>query len=143
MNISLVTSTMHPLRHIREFLESFDIQSVPATQIIVVDQGSNDSKEKLVKHFEDSRPILDIQDSRKGLSRSLTGDIVVFPEDDSTYQMDTLKQVHSAFLDDRDLGVYAGMRITAAGVSSQDRCGIMPHLQAVRAPIVKQQSRSL
>lgn len=141
MNISLVTSTTHRLRHIREFLESLDIQSVPATQIIVVDQGSNDSKGKLVERFEGSRPVLDIRDNRKGLSRSLTGDIVVFPEDDSIYQMDTLKPVHFAFLNDRNLGVYAGMRVTAADVPSQGRCGV--HVQAVRAPIVKQQSRSL
>ncbi|MCA2372171.1 glycosyltransferase family 2 protein [Agrobacterium genomosp. 3 str. CIP 111-78] len=135
MNISLVTSTMHRPRQIGELLESLKIQSVQATQIIVVDQSSDDGTEEVVKRFEGSLPVLYIRDSRKGLSRGrnlglehVTGDIVAFPDDDCIYLTDTLKRVSSAFLDDGDLGVYTGMSITPAGVPSQGRWGMVPHV---------------
>ncbi len=135
MNISLVTSTMHRPRQIGELLESLKNQSIPAIQIIVVDQSSDDSTEKVVKSFEGSLPVIYIRDSRKGLSRGrnlglehVTGDIVAFPDDDCIYPKDTLKRVHTAFLDDEEMGVYTGMSITPAGEPSQGRWGMVPHV---------------
>ncbi|MBR0557932.1 glycosyltransferase family 2 protein [Ciceribacter sp. L1K23] len=135
MQISLVTSTMNRSRQIRELLESLEIQSVQASQIIIVDQSADDDTEKAVKAFEGRLPVLYLRDPRKGLSRGrnlglahITGEIVAFPDDDCIYPPDTLERVRAAFEGDPDLGVYTGMSITPAGVPSQGRWGTEPHV---------------
>jgi GT2 family glycosyltransferase len=88
----------------------------------------------VVEQFQERLPITYIRDTRKGLSRGrnlglqhVQGEIIAFPDDDCVYPSTVLEQVHTAFSEDVSLGIFTGMSITPAGISSQGRWGEVAH----------------
>lgn len=125
---------MNRASQIRELLASLEAQTLPASQLIIVDQSADELTKQAVSEFETRLPVIYLRDDRKGLSRGrnlglrhVHGEIVAFPDDDCLYPLDTLERVASAFVGDPQLGVYTGMSITPAGVPSQGRWSEEPH----------------
>jgi len=105
MKFSLVTGTLGRHKEWERLLSALDAQTHQDFELIVVDQNADD---RLLKYFEPYRtkfPVIHLREKKRGLSRArniglrhTSGDIVAFPDDDSYYQPDLLKQIEQFFI---------------------------------------------
>ncbi len=98
LRVSAVVATMGRSDEIHPLLKSFQRQSRPIDEIIVVDQNEDDRMAVILKTYPDL-PIRHIHDpALRGLNKSRnhgwragTGDIVFFPDDDCHYPDDFIE----------------------------------------------------
>jgi glycosyltransferase involved in cell wall biosynthesis len=105
LKISLILPTIQTERkNLTRFLESVMIQSLPISELMIIDQNQDGRLSYLSQQCDHKLHIIHLYSS-KGLSRgrnvglqSMTGDIVSFPDDDCWYPPNLFYQV-STFLE--------------------------------------------
>ncbi len=114
MKISLVMATINREKEIEEFIISLLAQTYKNYELIIVDQNEHNNLYKLVEKYKEIVPIIHLK-SEKGLSRSRNvglnaakGDIIGFPDDDCTYDKDTLEKVISFFENNPNYSLFTG-----------------------------------
>lgn len=115
---------------LEELFRSFEIQSVKADQILIIDQSLDDQSKKVVDRYADKLPLTYFHREARGLSCArnvvhdlITGDIVAFPDDDCWYPADTIARAVAEFEADPALGVFTGASMSETGAPSQGRWG--------------------
>jgi glycosyltransferase involved in cell wall biosynthesis len=127
---SVIINSYNYGRYVSEAVDSVLAQSAPATEIIVVDDGStDDTQEVLQKRFGDN-PLVQVFKQRNGghgmalvagLARA-QGDLIFCLDADDKYEPDHLEKVTRVYADHKDVDfVYTGYRRfgSAEGVDGQ------------------------
>nr|WP_282561742.1 glycosyltransferase family 2 protein [Providencia rettgeri] len=101
MKFSLILCTLGRTDEVALFLESLSLQTYQNYELIIIDQNKDDRLKKILSDssIQDSK-ILHIVQSVPGLSRArnvgiqhASGNIIAFPDDDCTYDIDVLEKV--------------------------------------------------
>lgn len=114
-SISLVVPTFNHGNYIRETILSATRQTRPSFEIIVIDDGSTDGTEGVVREFERVRYIRQenggVSAARnRGVAES-TGDLIAFLDADDTWEPTKLEKQVAKFAEDPEIGlVHCGMR---------------------------------
>lgn len=103
LKFSLVLATINRVREVEAFMRSLACQTYSNFELIVVDQNTDDRLVSLLDQYRNQFNILHMR-CEPGLSRarnhglkSVTGDIVAFPDDDCWYPADALEKVIDCF----------------------------------------------
>lgn len=120
MRISVVVSTLGLSNGFSKLLESLALQTHPAHEVIVVDQGKGSEVSDLVTQWQDRLPIRRLTSSLGVSLGRNTGwrelgecEVVAFPDDDCAYDADGLSMVALEF-EAEDLVALSG-RLTGSG----------------------------
>lgn len=124
-SVSVVLPTFNGVRYIAEAIESALAQSVPAHEIIVVDDGSTDDTEAVVRRFGDK--VRYIRQNNKGASgayntgiAAATGTHIAFLEHDDIWLPEKTARQLSAFTEGNDIGmVFSPVVLIEDGVPSK------------------------
>ena len=115
-SVSIVIPTYNYGRFLGEAIESALNQSLPATEILVVDDGSTDETESVVKGFGDGVRYIKQENAgvcaarNRGVSESI-GDVIAFLDADDRLEPTALEKQAAVFKSDKDVGlVYCGVR---------------------------------
>src|SRR5271166_1223238 len=116
MQLSLVICTRNRASQLAESLRSLTRLQYPATwELIIVDNGSKDETQDVIKNYNESLPLRTVIEPRVGLGRarnrgwsSSQGDIVAFTDDDCYPAHDFLCSVVRCFEEDSRLGFLGG-----------------------------------
>jgi glycosyltransferase involved in cell wall biosynthesis len=99
MRFSLVLATIHRTEEVARLLCTLDTQSAEEVELIVIDQNADDRLTPILDRFGARFPIRHLR-SEPGLSRarnaglrSVSGDVVAFPDDDGWYPAGLLRSV--------------------------------------------------
>lgn len=132
MKFSLIMATLGRTVEIERLFHSLAAQSHKDFELIVVDQNPDDRVRKIVSRFEHAFKIVYLQ-SEKGLSkarnvglRSVTGDLVAFPDDDCWYGPRILEHVTRALEQEPTLDGMTGCSVDENGKLSQGRWASEP-----------------
>ncbi|QNG60202.1 glycosyltransferase family 2 protein [Bacillus sp. PAMC26568] len=124
MKISLLMATIGREKEVVRFLNTLKLQSFTNYELIIVDQNKDNRIDSILKDFS-SLPIKHVKVQIKGLSKArniglkyVTGEILGFPDDDCWYSSDTLKKVHSFFVENKNFAIYTGRSIDEEGNES-------------------------
>ncbi|MFI6452922.1 glycosyltransferase family 2 protein [Streptosporangium amethystogenes] len=128
--VALVVTTIGRPETLDRLLRSVLEQSLPATEMIVVDQSGGTGTAEVVERWRERLPVRRVTTPR-GLSAGRNAgvaalgdyDIVGFPDDDTWYAPDTLARVCEAI---GGHGVVSGMLLDAAGQPTQLAFGAEP-----------------
>lgn len=113
--VSVIIPTYNYGRFVGEAIESVLAQTYPIAEIVVVDDGSTDDTEDIVRRFGDVRyikqPNAGVCAARnKGFEIS-TGEIIAFLDADDTWLPEKVERQVAKFEEDADIGlVHCGMR---------------------------------
>lgn len=125
MKFSLVLATLGRTTELQRFLNSLDAQSYRNFELIVVDQNGDDRLVPVLAPYKGRLAMVHLR-SAKGLSRArnvglrqITGDLVVFPDDDCWYPDDLLRQVVEVFDQHKTLDGVTGRSADEIGRISQ------------------------
>ena len=109
--ISVVALTFNRRDKLRRCLNSIFSNSYPRTEVIVVDDASEDGTDAMVSHefplvrlIRHVTPTLTAKGINDGLTAS-SGEFVVIVDDDNIFHEDCLGQFVSTFQSDREIGV--------------------------------------
>lgn len=121
MKFSLVLATIGRTEEVRTFLHALDVQVYRNFELIVVDQNRDDRLVPLLKQYHDRFCIIHMR-SAPGLSkarnlglRSVTGEVVSFPDDDCWYDNNLLETAVRYLANQPDLAGITGRSIDDAG----------------------------
>ena len=122
VKLSVIIPTYNRSRTLIQALRSLQSQSLPDFQILVVDNAADAAVEKAVAEFNVtaktrvqyvSEPQLGLHNARHTGARAAAGDILVFTDDDATFEPDWLKAYETAFVEHPEM-VAAGGPVHAA-----------------------------
>ncbi|MEV0419694.1 glycosyltransferase family 2 protein [Streptosporangium canum] len=130
IRVSLVVTTIGRPESLDRLLHSVFEQSLPVTEMIVVDQSGATGTAEVVERWRERLPVRRVTTPR-GLSAGRNAgvaalseyDVVGFPDDDTWYAPETLAQVCAAI---GAYGVVSGMLLDAAGRPAQLAFGAEP-----------------
>ncbi|MEK4543665.1 glycosyltransferase family 2 protein [Bacillus sp. FSL R5-0585] len=115
MKISLVMATVGRVSIVGELLESLKKQTYQNFELIVVDQNIDERLSEIICEYGECMIIKHVK-SNPGLSkarnvglRHVSGDIIAFPDDDCSYDIDTLEKVVSYFEKNRNYDFLSGI----------------------------------
>lgn len=99
--VSVIITNYNYARFLREALDSVLAQSQPATEIIVVDDGSTDSSIEILREYEKKHPSIALvlqENSGQGCAMNAgvslsTGDVALFMDSDDTWHPNKIKSV--------------------------------------------------
>ena len=119
--VSLVMGTMGRADEPLKFLESLANQTVPAHELIIVDQNDDERLAPVDAYAKELNiPTKRIKESIKNLAHARnigiiksTGDIIGFPDDDCWYEADVIKNVIDEFNTNPDIDVICGTWLEA------------------------------
>ena len=127
MKFSLIIATLNRTGEVDYLLKTLDRQTYRNFELIVVDQNSDDRLVSLITPYQSSFPILHLR-SAKGLSRArnvalthVSGDIVVFPDDDCAYCPDLLDRVARFFTNQTEWNGLVGRAVSQEGDDSSGK----------------------
>jgi glycosyltransferase involved in cell wall biosynthesis len=116
---SVVINSYNYGRYVCDAVDSVLAQSAPATEIIVVDDGSTDDTQEVLQKRFGSNPLVQIIRQRNGghgmalvagLARA-QGDLIFFMDADDKYEPDHLERVTRVYTENKDVDfVYTGYR---------------------------------
>jgi len=139
--ISVVIPTYNRAHLITDALGSIMAQSHPVDEIIVVDDGSTDGTEAVVKSWtagaEQDVPVVYVRQDNAGgnVARNrgieeAKSDLVAFLDSDDVWAFDKLEKQVSVFATDPDLGaVYCGVREVVIGSDAAPEVSLRPYPQ--------------
>lgn len=111
---SLVVPTLGRPNPLMLFLDSLTKQKYNNFEVILVDQNETDEVSELLQNYSDKLLIKHIRSSIKGLSvnrniglKTVQGKIICFPDDDCTYETDTLQKVKTYFEENTRNQIYS------------------------------------
>ncbi|MEV6863444.1 glycosyltransferase [Streptosporangium subroseum] len=130
LRVALVITTIGRPKTLDRLLHSLFEQSLPVTEMIVVDQSGETGTAEVVARWQERLPVRRVTTPR-GLSAGRNAgvaalgdyDIVGFPDDDTWYAPDTIARVCEAI---GGYGVVSGMLLDAAGRPTQLAFGAEP-----------------
>jgi glycosyltransferase involved in cell wall biosynthesis len=116
MHLSLVICTRNRASQLAESLRSLTrLRYSDPWELVIVDNGSKDETQDVIKSFRESLPVKTVMEPRAGLgrahNRALTisqGDILAFTDDDCYPADDFLSSVVRCFQEDPRLGFVGG-----------------------------------
>ncbi len=114
--VSVVIPTYNYGQFIGEAIESVLVQTLPASEIIVVDDGSTDETEEVVSLFGDKVRYLrqenrGVSSARNNGTANSSGQFVAFLDADDIWESTKLKKQFAKFREDSEIGlVSCGMR---------------------------------
>jgi glycosyltransferase involved in cell wall biosynthesis len=123
--ISLVTATFNSASVLKSCLDSICSQQHNSVEHLIIDGGSTDNTQLLIKDYQNNYQNIDIKfisepdqgiyDAlNKGIQKA-TGDIIGFVHsDDALASKDTLKNIAKAFYENDVYGVYGDLHYVAA-----------------------------
>jgi len=124
MKFSLVLATLNRTAEVEYFLQALSQQTYQGFELIVVDQNPDDRLLQFIQRYQKHFQILHLR-SAKGLSRArnaalshVSGDIVVFPDDDCAYPPDLLERVADFFINHPEWSGLTGSSINQQGHDS-------------------------
>jgi glycosyltransferase involved in cell wall biosynthesis len=126
MNISVIVPTYNRADLIAETLESILAQNYPPTEIIVVDDGSTDNTEQIVRKYAPAVSYLRIKNSGECAARNAgvahcSGDWVGFCDSDDLWAPDKLRLHVQLFKTAPDVEYsFSNFRTVVGGAWSQD-----------------------
>jgi len=132
MRVSVIIPTYNRAAYLQEALESIFQQTLPPAEVIVVDDGSTDDTEEVVRRAR--VPVQFVRQEHQGVvaARNLglqkaTGDLIAWLDSDDLWEPNFLETTVSLLAKDRTLdGVYTGIAIIDAdGV----RLGTSTHVE--------------
>ncbi|MCP2521078.1 glycosyltransferase family 2 protein, partial [SCandidatus Aminicenantes bacterium Aminicenantia_JdfR_composite] len=104
--ISVIVPAFNEEDTIRECVESILRSDYPEFEVIVVNDGSTDGTEKVIKDLIDSKKIMYIKKQNEGKASALNkgieiakGEIIVYTDADSIFLPDTLRNLARWFID--------------------------------------------
>jgi len=114
LKISIITPSFNQAKYIEETISSVLGQNYPNLEYIIIDGGSSDGSENIIKTF-DKHLAYWISEKDKGQSDAInkglkraTGDIVAWLNSDDLYLPCTLETVAKVFSDNPDVGIVYG-----------------------------------
>jgi glycosyltransferase involved in cell wall biosynthesis len=126
VKMSLVLSTVGRTAELERFLKALAVQTFREVELILIDQNPDDRLQKVIESYQDPFPLRHLRSAR-GLSKGrnvglghVTGDIVVFPDDDCWYPPDLLMRVCCRLLEHRE---WDGLTIHSAHSPESKRGG--------------------
>ncbi|MEJ7848404.1 MAG: glycosyltransferase [Pyrinomonadaceae bacterium] len=115
-SISVIIPTYNYGRFICQAIEGVLAQSCPAAEVIVVDDGSTDGTDEVVKEFDDRVRYIRQENHgvcaarNKGVEHS-SGDFIAFADADDIWMPEKLEKQLAKFAEDDEIGlVHCGMR---------------------------------
>jgi glycosyltransferase involved in cell wall biosynthesis len=116
MELSLIICTRNRASQLAESLRSLTrLQYSPPWEVVIVDNGSKDETQDVIKNFSGSLLLKTVVEPQAGLGRARNrgwttaqGDIVAFTDDDCYPAQDFLSSVVRCFEEDRRLGFIGG-----------------------------------
>jgi glycosyltransferase involved in cell wall biosynthesis len=121
--------TFNRAQYIKQSLESIQEQTRPASEIIVVDDGSTDGTRDIVETFPDARYIWQenggVAAARNRALAAASGDVIAWLDSDDLWEPTFLEEVVALLEDQRQIqGVYTGLRhINCQGQLLNDESG--------------------
>jgi glycosyltransferase involved in cell wall biosynthesis len=124
VRFSLVLATVNRVEELKQFLDSLTKQKDVKLELIIVDQNPDDRLLPILSNYQNAFSIIHLH-SGKGLSKarnvglkSISGDIVAFPDDDCEYPTGLLQYVQEKFEQAHQLNGLTGRTITHNGEPS-------------------------
>lgn len=115
-SVSVVIPTYNYGRFIAETIESVLAQTLPPAEIIVVDDGSTDETEEIVRGFGDKVRYIrqenqGVCEARNNGVANSSGEYIAFLDADDIWEPEKLEKQIAKFTDDDEIGlVHCGMR---------------------------------
>jgi GT2 family glycosyltransferase len=106
MNISVIIPTYNRLRTLLQALGSLQQQTLAEFEILVVDNGAREDTHQAIERFNERakvparyipEPRLGLHNARHAGARTASGEILVFTDDDATFESGWLKAYADAF----------------------------------------------
>jgi glycosyltransferase involved in cell wall biosynthesis len=133
MRFSLVLATIGRVEEVRRLLDSLHAQTYQDFELIVVDQNPDDRLKPILAMYKEEFSILHLRSESKGLSRArnlglkyVSGDVLVFPDDDCWYPAGLLEQVASFFANNPEMDILTGRTTDVGGKTVLGRFGDKP-----------------
>ncbi len=130
---SLVVPTINRSIELQSLLDSLKLQTYKDFEVIIIDQNKDNRVHRIIEPYRKSLNIIYFRSFDKGLSinrnigiKLAKGQIISFPDDDCTYEYDTLEKVHSFFLNFPEFQIYS--------------CAVKDKKQNKRFPMAKKDS---
>jgi len=128
VKFSLILATVGRVQDVYRFLESLDAQTYRDFELVVVDQNEDDRLVPILQRFQSHFPICHLRYYGRGLSRarneglkSISGDIVAFPDDDCLYPPNLLEKVARWFAEHPERHGLTGRSVTDKATPSSGR----------------------
>ncbi len=117
--ISIVTSTYNRAERLKRAIESVLAQTYPDWEMLIVDDGSTDNTEEVVRSFRDERLVYIKRDSNWGNDtrpkndgvRASKGEYIALLDDDNEFRPDHLAVLLEAIESDLEVEVVYGDRL--------------------------------
>ncbi len=134
MNVSVIIVTMNAKEYLRRCLDSIKQYSHDIEyEVIVVDNGSTDGTQELLQHeYEHVHSICNNTNLGFGRANNLgaeisTGEVLLFLNDDTEFQENSLKIAYEKMMSENDIGVL-GAHLVFPNTSHQDSVRAYPSL---------------
>jgi glycosyltransferase involved in cell wall biosynthesis len=114
MLVSLIMPTLNRYDDVESFIQSLLNQTYKNFELIIIDQNDNDKIKIIADKYKDEIDIKYLKSDKLGLSynRNLgldlaKGQVIGFPDDDCTYEYDTLEKIIAFFKNNPDYKLYS------------------------------------
>ncbi len=115
-SVSVVIATCNRASWLQDTLLSLTAQTRPPDEVVVVDNGSEDTTKEVISSFGDRLNIKYIYEAVRGIPyarnrgiRNASGDIIAFIDDDCIADENWLKYIEIPFIRDPNVGAVGGL----------------------------------
>lgn len=122
----MIVSTIGRPGFLNDLLRSVHSQTLIPSEVIVVDQSSDDGTKRIVDTWADRLPVRRLTSARGasvgrnvGVAALGKYDFVAFPDDDTSYVPDTLARAAAVLSSDTSIGAVSGRLVGAPGRPAQ------------------------
>ncbi len=123
--ISVIVPTKNRADSLRRLLQSLVVQDYPSYEIIIVNNGSSDKTEQVIKEFRVKSVMIDggIAEVRHYGANLAKGAILVMTDDDCKVPPEWLTSIERSFRENPDAGIVGGRVVNVGGSGDRARKG--------------------